>query len=356
VGGPLQPSIESIKYTCDDEHMYYLDDANFNVTVLVNTSVTVVERYEYDPYGKVRFLDSSWGSRQSSSYDNEILYCGYRYDPETGLYHVRERMYHPTLGRWLQRDPLGYVDGMSLYEYVGSNPMAYSDSLGTATKEVDAWATEVARLLDEAKRVLDEDEGGALRAKELRRTAGLLMEAISYRLMQTKEKDERLKQIWLKWEELYRRQLVMALNKQGRGILGINRKCCGKELYDPRTHACCKDNVVRSRKEIRETIEKIIRIESDIGAAWAAYGTGLGSGVGGAVIIIGEVAWWGVTVPLGVICEPIMHWKEGKPWGSYYGKLPEVGRALLVFPLIEDWQKEQEKKIAELRKNIEECI
>ena len=61
---------------------------------------------------------------------NEILYAGYRFDAETGLYHVRNRMYHPTLGRWLQRDPKGYVDGMDLYEYCKSGPLNITDCMG----------------------------------------------------------------------------------------------------------------------------------------------------------------------------------------------------------------------------------
>jgi len=39
-------------------------------------------------------------------------------------------MYHPTLGRWVQRDPSGYVDGMSLYEYVRSSPTMGLDHAG----------------------------------------------------------------------------------------------------------------------------------------------------------------------------------------------------------------------------------
>jgi hypothetical protein len=38
-------------------------------------------QYPYAPYGR-----------------NEILYCGYRHDPESGMYHVRHRYYHPRLG------------------------------------------------------------------------------------------------------------------------------------------------------------------------------------------------------------------------------------------------------------------
>jgi len=107
-----------------DERLYYLTDVNMNVTALVNTSGAVVERYAYDPYGRVTILDGTTDSQtewaedddQASDVDNAILYCGYWRDAETHLYHVRRRTYHPLLGRWLQRDPLGYVDGMSLYE------------------------------------------------------------------------------------------------------------------------------------------------------------------------------------------------------------------------------------------------
>ena len=116
-----------------NETLYYTQDANFNVTALVNTSGTVLERTMYDPYGKPTFYDANWANpSDSSDYANEVLYCGYRFDTETGLYHVRHRSYHPTLGRWLQRDRGGYVDGMSLYEYVRSNPVVYVDLVAFA--------------------------------------------------------------------------------------------------------------------------------------------------------------------------------------------------------------------------------
>jgi hypothetical protein len=38
--------------------------------------------------------------------------------------------YHPALGRWLSRDPAGYVDGMNLYEYGGSQPSLRQDPRG----------------------------------------------------------------------------------------------------------------------------------------------------------------------------------------------------------------------------------
>jgi len=121
-----------------DERLYYLTDAQMNVTALLDgtpgsqTLGAAVERYAYDPYGRVTVFDGSWTARSpnASLYANEVLYCGYRLDTETGLYHVRNRVYHPLLGRWLQRDPLGYVDGMSVYEYGGGGPVGTVDPLG----------------------------------------------------------------------------------------------------------------------------------------------------------------------------------------------------------------------------------
>jgi len=43
---------------------------------------------------------------------------------------VRNRVLRSDIGRWLTRDPAGYVDGLSLYEYVGSSAGMYLDPLG----------------------------------------------------------------------------------------------------------------------------------------------------------------------------------------------------------------------------------
>ena len=121
-----------------DDTLYYTTDANMNVTALVDTSGTVLERVVYDPYGNPTFYDGSWTTPSAtSSYDNVVLYCGYRWDGETGLYHVRHRMYHPTLGRWLQRDPIGYADGMGVYEYVEAQVTRATDPFGRELRQAN---------------------------------------------------------------------------------------------------------------------------------------------------------------------------------------------------------------------------
>ena len=83
-------SSQSSSSTCQspDERLYVLHDF-FNATAVVNTGGTVLERYGYDAYGTVRFMDGNFNSRSSSSYGWETLYGAYRWDSETGLYQVR---------------------------------------------------------------------------------------------------------------------------------------------------------------------------------------------------------------------------------------------------------------------------
>ncbi len=118
---------------------YYLSqDLLYRAVALTNSSGAIVEAYDTDAYGNTLIFTapdsrSNWWSDsavQSNYGANEIIYCGHRYDPETQLYYVRNRTYSPILGRWLQRDPIGYRSGPSLYQYVGSNSPVAADPQG----------------------------------------------------------------------------------------------------------------------------------------------------------------------------------------------------------------------------------
>jgi len=116
---------------------YYHQNALWSIEAITNSAGTPVERYRYDVYGFVTVTDgsgnpvppNSW-TTPHSAISNPWMFTGRQLDEETGLYFYRARYYDTNKGRFLQRDPLEYVDGMNLYEYVGGGPTAWLDPSG----------------------------------------------------------------------------------------------------------------------------------------------------------------------------------------------------------------------------------
>ena len=75
----------------------------------------------YTPFGGVH---TSTGAPPSARFP------GQWFQSESGLHQNWMRDYDPTTGRYLQADPLGLVDGASVYGYVGQSPMRHVDPKG----------------------------------------------------------------------------------------------------------------------------------------------------------------------------------------------------------------------------------
>ena len=116
------------------QRLYYLDDANYNVTALVSYTGTVLERYQCDAYGNVTVCDAGWNplASNASQYSSAILFAGCQLDADTGLYLMGARWYDPGLSRFISRDPTGYAGSpTNLYTYCGDNPVGAIDPSGT---------------------------------------------------------------------------------------------------------------------------------------------------------------------------------------------------------------------------------
>ncbi len=123
-----------------DERLYVQQDANWNVTAVVNISGGVVERFVYDPYGKPTFVSAAWVGLMGSGVAWQYLHQGGRYHgfgDGTGLYHFRRRELSSSLGRWIQADPTGFKGGdANLYRFVHNRPSVLRDPTGlVATPE-----------------------------------------------------------------------------------------------------------------------------------------------------------------------------------------------------------------------------
>ena len=70
------------------------------------------------------------GQVAASTVGNAYGFHGRPVDPETGLIYMRNRYYDPELGRFLTADPLGYIDGPSMYHYGANDPLNNGDPLG----------------------------------------------------------------------------------------------------------------------------------------------------------------------------------------------------------------------------------
>lgn len=116
-----------------EERLYAQQDANANITAVIDANGAVQERYSYDPYGLPGWRAADHGSRPSGgSYAWVLLHQGGRYEAVLGGYKFRMRMLVTSLGRWVQPDPREYVDGLNVYEYVRSCPVLLRDPSGEA--------------------------------------------------------------------------------------------------------------------------------------------------------------------------------------------------------------------------------
>jgi RHS repeat-associated protein len=94
---------------------YYHRNQQYSIVGLTNATGTLVERYTYSAYGTLGIYAANGTVRSSSTYANRYTCTGREWDGELRLYHFRARWYDPATGGFVTRDPLGYVDGISLY-------------------------------------------------------------------------------------------------------------------------------------------------------------------------------------------------------------------------------------------------
>jgi RHS repeat-associated protein len=125
-----------------DERVWVQQDANFNVTALVDGSGVVQERYAYDPFGAQTVLDANWSADADGLSDVSFDqgFQGFSRDELTGWSEADLRWYSATLGTWTSLDPIRYAGGdVNLYRMEGNGPTGRLDPLGLQDPKTHPW-------------------------------------------------------------------------------------------------------------------------------------------------------------------------------------------------------------------------
>jgi RHS repeat-associated protein len=119
----------------DGNDYFYHKNHLGSVMALSGATGIVAESYQYQPYGKPEFYNALQNPMANSALHNDILFTGRQWETESELYYYRARHLSNQMGRFMQYDPLGYVDGMNYHAYVGSNPVRFIDPYGLKGQE-----------------------------------------------------------------------------------------------------------------------------------------------------------------------------------------------------------------------------
>jgi RHS repeat-associated protein len=118
------------------EFRYQLNNSLNSSVVEVDEQATAISYEDFFPFGGSSVIA---GNSPAQVEPKDFRYSGKEADDSTGLYYYGARYYASWLGRWLNPDPAGMIDGVNLYMFVGDNPMSYFDRDGYARIRLVSW-------------------------------------------------------------------------------------------------------------------------------------------------------------------------------------------------------------------------
>ena len=125
------------------QHFYLHADALGSVKAVTDQSKQVVERVEYEIFGQPTFTDLRGGAAVTSEASftaSPYAFTARERDSEIGVQLNSNRYYFPSVGRFLQEDPIGIPGGVNLFLYAINQPLKYTDPTGLRPLSTDEKA------------------------------------------------------------------------------------------------------------------------------------------------------------------------------------------------------------------------
>jgi RHS repeat-associated protein len=133
---PFDVGLDVILTTTDASGTsYFLHDANKNVMQKTAANGTLQETYAYAPFGEINGINGAHigFSSEISEYMSNLVYFNYRY-------------LQSTIGRWLERDPIGILGGINFYSFI-NDPIDHHDYLGLHFDKGKQWEKRKKRVI-----------------------------------------------------------------------------------------------------------------------------------------------------------------------------------------------------------------
>ncbi|HKA42681.1 MAG TPA: RHS repeat-associated core domain-containing protein, partial [Burkholderiales bacterium] len=112
--------------------LYFIHTDHLNTPRLIaNQAAQTVWRWDNtEPFGNTVPNENPSGL---GMFTCNLRFPGQYFDKETNLHYNYFRDYDPTIGRYIQSDPVGLRGGVNIYAYVGSSPLRWEDPFGLAS-------------------------------------------------------------------------------------------------------------------------------------------------------------------------------------------------------------------------------
>lgn len=120
--GALTKQFFSAGQRNDSTNYFYALDHLSSVREMTDAGGVIQSQYAFNPYGGSTKLQGSQTA--------DFQYAGYFFHQASGLNLTLYRAFSSSLGRWINRDPIGESGSTNIYSYTGNDPINFSDPAG----------------------------------------------------------------------------------------------------------------------------------------------------------------------------------------------------------------------------------